>query len=208
MTGSPRVVLVLAMLGLFSAAQAETVYVAERLRIGLRAEASETGVTVKTVESGVPLEELERLDRFVHVRDPQGAEGWIEARYLTPELPARLQLVKLQEDLARSRSQTAEAQAQLKKAQAAAAEQAATIKTLEQEAADKPAILPTATPVLVPPPPVAAPPVGKTSKDTGFIFSYLWLGISFAMLGIGFAAGVKWLRESIRKRSGGMYLRI
>lgn len=208
MTGSPRVVMVLAMLGLFSAAQAETVYVAERLRIGLRTEASETGAAIKTVESGVPLEELERLDRFVHVRDPQGAEGWIEARYLTPELPARLQLVKLQEDLAKSRSQTAEAQAQLKKAQAAAAEQAATIKALEQEAADKPATLPTATPVQVPPPPVTAPPVGKTSKDAGFIFSYLWLGISFAMLGIGFAAGVKWLRESIRKRSGGMYLRI
>jgi hypothetical protein len=118
-----------------------------------------------------------------------------------------LQLNKLQEDLAKSRSLTAEAQAQLKKAQAAAAEQAATIKSLEQEVADKPTMSPPATPVLVPPP-VVTPPVGKTSKDAGFIFSYLWLGISFAMLGIGFAAGVKWLRESIRKRSGGMYLRI
>ena len=68
-------------------------------------------------------------------------------------------------------------------------------------------MLPTATPVPVLPP-AAAPPVGKTSKDAGFSFSYLWLGISFAMLGIGFVAGVKWLRESIRKRSGGMYLRI
>ena len=101
----------------------------------------------------------------------------------------------------------AEVQAQLKKSQATAAEQAERIKTLEKEAADKAAMPPAATPVPVPPP-VVAPPVGKTSKDTGFISSYLWLGISFAMLGIGFAAGVKWLRESIRKRSGGMYLRI
>jgi hypothetical protein len=28
------------------------------------------------------------------------------------------------------------------------------------------------------------------------------------MLVIGFDAGVRWLRESIRKRSGGMYLRV
>lgn len=207
MTGSYRTLLVLAMLGIFTSARAETLYVAERMRIGLRAEATETGTVVKTVETGTPLEAIERVENFVHVRDPQGTVGWAEARYLTPDAPARLQLVKLQEELARSRSQTAEAQAQLKKAQAAAAEQAATIKALEQEVADKPATPPAATPVPVPPP-AAAPPVGKTSKDAGFIFSYLWLGISFAMLGIGFAAGVKWLRESIRKRSGGMYLRI
>ncbi|WP_372522908.1 TIGR04211 family SH3 domain-containing protein [Sulfuricaulis sp.] len=207
MTGSHRTLLVLAMLGIFTSARAETLYVAERMRIGLRTEATETGAVVKTVETGTPLEAIERVENFVHVRDPQGTVGWAEARYLTPDAPARLQMVKLQEDLARSRSQTAEAQAQLKKAQAAAAEQAATIKALEQEAADKPAMPPAASPVPAPPP-VVAPPVGKTSKDAGFSVSYLWLGISFAMLGIGFAAGVKWLRESIRKRSGGMYLRI
>jgi hypothetical protein len=203
MTGSHRTLLVLAMLGIFTSARAETLYVAERMRIGLRAEATETGAVVKTVETGVPLEAIERVENFVHVRDPQGTVGWAEARYLTPDAPARLQLVKLQEDLARSRSQTVEAQAQLKKAQATAAEQAARIKALEQEAADKPVMPPPATPA-----PVAPPPVGKSSKDDGFSFSYLWLGFSFAMLGIGFAAGVKWLRESIRKRSGGMYLRI
>ena len=207
MTGSHRTLLVLAMLGIFTSARAETLYVAERMRIGLRAEATETGAVVKTVETGTPLDAIERVENFVHVRDPQGTVGWAEARYLTPDAPARLQLVKLQEDLARSRSQTAEAQAQLKKAQAAAAEQAEKIKALEQEAADKPVMPPAVTPMPVPPP-VAAPPVGKLSKDAGFSFSYLWLGISFAMLGIGFAAGVKWLRESIRKRSGGMYLRI
>ena len=203
MTGSHRALLVLAMLGIFTSARAETLYVAERMRIGLRAEATETGAVVKSIETGTPLEMIERAENFVQVRDPQGTVGWAEARYLTPDAPARLQLVKLQEDLARSRSQTVEAQAQLKKAQATAAEQAARIKALEQEAADKPVMPPPATPA-----PVAPPPVGKSSKDAGFSFSYLWLGFSFAMLGIGFAAGVKWLRESIRKRSGGMYLRI
>ena len=203
MTGSLRVIAVLALLAIFSAAQAETVYVADRIRIGLRADMDETSAVVKTVETGAALEVLERLEKLVRVRDPQGTEGWIEARNLSPEPPARLQLAKLQEELAKSRAQTTEAQAQLKKAQSALAEQAEKIKEMEKNAADKPAAAP------VPPAAVKAPPpVTPPAANTGFGFSYLWLGISFAMLGIGFAAGVRWLRESIRKRSGGMYLRV
>ena len=190
----------LLMLGVFSAAQAETVYVAERIRIGLRAEVVETSGVVKTVETGTPLEVIERFDKLARVRDPQGTEGWIEARYLSAEPPARLQLTMLQEDLAKSRKQAAEAQAQLKKAQSALAEQAEKIKVLEKNATDRPAPAPVAI--------KTPPPVTPAAANTGFGFSYLWLGISFAMLGIGFAAGVRWLRESIRKRSGGMYLRV
>jgi len=193
----------LLMLGVFSVAQAETVYVAERIRIGLRAEVVETSAVVKTVETGTPLEVIERFDKLARVRDPQGTEGWIEARYLTPDPPARLQFTKLQEDLAKSRTQAAEAQAQLKKAQSTLAEQAEKIKELEKNVADKPAPAPVAPAAIK-----AAPPVTPSAANTGSGFSYLWLGISFAMLGIGFAAGVRWLRESIRKRSGGMYLRV
>ena len=197
---SLRAIAMLVMLGIFSATQAETVYVTERLRIGLRAEVAETSAVVKTVETGMSLEVVERLDKFARVRDPQGTEGWIETRYLTPDPPVRLPFAKLQEELAKSRAQTTEAQARLTEAQSALAEQTEKIKELEKNAADKP------TPATL----VAATvePIEPRAADTGFSFSYLWLGISFAMLGVGFAAGVQWLRESIRKRSGGMYLRI
>jgi hypothetical protein len=52
--------------------------------------------------------------------------------------------------------------------------------------------------------------VGATERFYTFLKSlhFLWLGISFAMLIIGFAAGVIWLREVNRKKLGGMYLRI
>ena len=206
MTKNLRVVLILTLGGIVSAVQAETVYVAERIRIGMRAEVVETSAVVKTIETGVPLEVVERFDRFVHVRDPQGIEGWLEARFLTPDPPTRLQLANLQEELTKNRGPTAETLAQLKKAQVTVAEQALKIKALEKEVADKSSVPTAAAPT--PAAPASAPPVGKISKDAGFGFGYLWLVISFAMLGIGFAAGVKWLRESIRKRSGGMYLRI
>lgn len=202
MTGSRHAIAILLMLGAVTAARAETVYVAERLRIGLRAEVVETSPVVKTVETGTPLEVIEHFDKLTRVRDPQGTEGWIEARYLSPDPPARLQLTKLQADLAKSRAQAVEAQAQLKKTQAAVAEQAEKIRQLEQQLADRPPAA--AAPVA----PRTPPPVIPAAANTGSGFSYLWLGISFAMLGIGFAAGVRWLRESIRKRSGGMYLRV
>lgn len=190
----------MALLGAVPAG-AETLYVAERLRLGLHAEPTDESAVVKTVETGVPLEVVERRENYVQVREPQGAVGWIEGRLLTPDPPARPQLARLQEELSRSRAQTAEAQAQLKKAQAALAEQGLKAKD-PAKTADDPAASNTA--------PVAAkaPPVKPGATDNGARFSYLWLGISFAMLGIGFAAGVRWLRESIRKRSGGMYLRV
>jgi len=39
-------------------------------------------------------------------------------------------------------------------------------------------------------------------------FDYGWPALSFAMLMVGFAAGVVWLRERNRKKLGGRYLRI
>ncbi|HEU5338103.1 MAG TPA: TIGR04211 family SH3 domain-containing protein [Sulfuricaulis sp.] len=204
MTGSQQVVMGLGLLSVVFAAQAETVYIAERIRIGLRAEIPEASAVVKTVETGTPLEIIERFDKLTRVRDPQGAEGWIETRYLSSEPPVRLKNARLQDELASSRSQVNDAQAQLKKAQATIAEQAVKIKELEKNLAEKPA----PAPPPVAPVAVKAPPIKSTTTDTGFRFSYLWLGISFAMLGIGFAAGIRWLRESIRKRSGGMYLRV
>ncbi len=202
------VLAVLAMLAVSSVARAETLYVAERMLVALRAEASDTGPTVKTVETGAPLDVLERQDRFVHVRDKQGTDGWIEARYLTTDPPARMQLAMLQQELARSRAQATDAQAQLKKAQAAVAEQSARITELEKNAAEKAAAPPPVAPAPTPAPVVAAKPEIRTAVEPVFQFSFVWLAVSFAMLGIGFAGGIFWLRESIRRRSGGMYLRV
>ena len=96
------------------AAAAETVYVIDRLQVGLRA--ARDGNVVKPLETGAVLEVLERDERFARVRDKQGTEGWLELRYLSAEPPARLQLVKLQDDLSKARVQLAEAQTQLKNA--------------------------------------------------------------------------------------------
>jgi len=247
---------------------AESAYIVDRLYAIMRTEAIETSPVAKTIESGTVVEVLQRTERFARVRDKQGAEGWVETRYLTAEPPMRVQLAKLQDeltkaraqvvetqaqlkktektlaaqtasmkdmsklapgapspsvsdaslraqlaklqdDLNKSRTQAADAETQLKKTEAALAEQTAKRKELEKTVANIPVAPAAAAPSpSVPAKGAPAPAVVPPSTATGFTFSFVWLGISFAMLGTGFAAGVAWLRESIRKRSGGMYLRV
>jgi hypothetical protein len=185
---------------------AETLYVTERLAVPVYATPAE-GPAVRTVEAGAALEVLERAERFARVRDRQGAEGWIDARYLVADAPARTQLPRANEELTRLRRELAEAQGKLRKAEAELGQQVAKGEALGKQLA---AAQTAATPASPPPAPEKPAPEQVPTGGTaaGFGFSLPWLLIAFAMLGVGFVAGVVWLRESIKKRSGGMYLRV
>jgi hypothetical protein len=180
-------------------AQAETGYISDKLSVGLQFAPGATGQPVKQLDAGTAVEVLERAGANVRVRDKAGAEGWIESRQLSTEPPARAQLARLQEDLGKARTQLAETQERLKKADAALAQEHARSGELQKslnEAKTAP-----------PPAPASPAPVVEESTDD-WRTVLLWLGVSFAMLGLGFVIGVVWLRESIRRRSGGMYLRV
>jgi SH3 domain protein len=184
------------------AARAETVYVSDRLVVALRAAAADTAAVVKALEVGTPLEVLERAGNFARVRDRQGTEGWAETRHLAAEPPARAQLARVNEELARLRAQLGERDAELKKTQALLAQESAKLKEL--------AARPAAAAAEADKPADAAPPA-PTAGDSGAGGGndlLVWLGACFAMLVVGFGAGILWLRESIRRRSGGMYLRV
>lgn len=170
------------------AAHAETLYVSDKLWVNLRATADKDAPATKPVASGTALEVLERSDTHMRVREPDGGEGWIEARLLAAEPPARAQLAAVKMQLRETKT-----------ALAKAAEELAQLKAAPPRAAPEPPAPP--TPVEAPTPPSAEP------EDPPLPL-YLWLLISFAMLGVGFFAGIWWLRETYRKRLGGMHLRI
>lgn len=176
---------------------AETVYVTERLPTVLRQAFTEGSPAVKTIEGGAQLEVLERVERFVRVRDTQGAEGWIEARWLANAPPARPQLERAQAELTKVRSELAAAQArvgQLEGRLSQEAERGAELAQAAEQARSEAARA------------AALPAPAPTADDDDFAWG--WLVLAFAMLWIGFGAGVVWLRERHRKRLGGMYLRI
>lgn len=193
----------MALLLLSGSAMAETAYVSDRLSVPLRWAQGEAAPLVKQLEAGTPLEVLERAGAFVRVKDKQGAEGWLEARQVSSDAPARGQLARASDEIKQLRTQLASADAELKKARAALAEESAKIKTLETRMA-APAPLPAAT---APTASISAPPGGSAAAaQAGGTWG--WVLGGFAMLGIGFVAGMLWLRESIKRRSGGMYIKV
>jgi hypothetical protein len=139
------------------------------------------------------------------VKDKQGTEGWIETRYLVAELPAREMLAKLQADLQKSKTQVKELEAQLKKSEEQLNEEAGKSKELSGKLASREQQLAAAVPPASVPKPV---PAVEPAGPPGGLNPWVGALIGFAMLGVGFGVGVLWLKESIRKRSGGMYLRV
>ncbi len=180
-------VLALAFVALTGTAWAETAYITDQIYVSLRPGQNNDDPPIKTVRSGTALEVLQRANGFVQVRDASGVEGWVADRYLTSDPPAKLKLDALNKQVDDLRQQLAQAQVGQKQAEAAAAGAKA---ELTQQ-----------------PPQPAAPPPAASSPGIEF-FSLIWLAVAFAMLVIGFVAGVIWLREVNRKKLGGMHLRI
>lgn len=114
---------------------------------------------------------------------------------------------KIQAELAGTRAQLNKVQAELKQkdeeaaaaiaARDVAVKEAATLREAAARGAARRATAP--TPMEPPKPPESATAGG---------FSFLWIGIAFAMLVAGFIGGIVWVKESIRRRMGGLHLRI
>ena len=84
------------VLGLLLACSAQAAHVTDKLLAGFYAEAGTDALPLRALPSGTPLEVLERGDNFIRVRLSDGAEGWIEAQYVSEEKPARAMLVEAQ----------------------------------------------------------------------------------------------------------------
>lgn len=193
----------------------ETVYVTDQVTVAIRADVTPGSPVVKTVTTGTALEVLEQDAELARVRDAQGAEGWVERSALSPHPPAGAQVKALRAELERTRAQLVQVQTQLDKSRAAASTAPAT-EQLQAELAATSAQLARAQAEIKSNEQAAASRQSKASAagvseaagsgETGF--GWLWPAIAFAMLVLGFIGGVVWVRESIRRRMGGLYLRI
>lgn len=196
-----------------SFAQAETAYITDRLFVSIRDGQGKEFPAVKSVAAGTELEVLQRLGGFALVREPGGAEGWIAERYLVDTAPGKAKL-----DITRTKLKLANNELTTLKQQLAASS-----KTAREEKARASALTQKLESMRISPQEnaessgnrartevsgVVEGPARVASMQPGFYFSWLWFLIAFAMLIIGFIAGVIWLRELNRKKMGGMYLRI
>ncbi len=188
------------------ASSAETLYVSDRLVIGLRSDITDNATIVRSVETGTVLEVLERHGTRARVRSADGVEGWVEERYLSAQPPIRARVAELEGEIKRLRAAAARAPAKddtaakLAQLETALAATHAELTQAKSDAGQARQALAAAQRDAAARPPAPAPEPGLSPA--------LWLLIGFAMLGVGFIAGMIWVRESIRRRMGGMYLRI
>ena len=89
------VLLLTASLGGISVSYAETLYVTDRILLGMHTEASEDSPLLDSVPSGTAVQVLESAGTFKRVRLPNGKTGWVSSGYLVADKPASAQLDQL-----------------------------------------------------------------------------------------------------------------
>ncbi len=79
---------------------AQTMYITDKLQIGLHAEKTLHSPIVSVIPSGTRLELIKREDDLSYVRDPSGIGGWIDNSYLSENTLASEQLLAAQARIA------------------------------------------------------------------------------------------------------------
>lgn len=85
----------ISILLLVSVATAKTQYVIDRIEITLRTGPSMGNRVIKMIPSGRSLEVLSTSGDWAEVKLPNGDQGWVMARYLSPEVPKSEQFERL-----------------------------------------------------------------------------------------------------------------
>ena len=110
------------------AAQAETVYITDNLRLGLHKLADTSDRPFRTLESGTELEVLERSRNYARVRVTDGTVGYVKSAYLVTDKPARLIVQQTLDENARLAAELAQVKEEL-------ADPLAQIRSLEERLA-------------------------------------------------------------------------
>lgn len=208
--------LVLAM----GVANAETAFVDDTLRIGVRAEPSSRVSSLTIIGSGTAVEVLEKKAGYTRVRTPSGQQGWVKSAYLTSQRPLRLNIDEAQKKIAGLEKDLAQARGATKNNDPVSAVGTANSpigsndeglrKTLAELERDKARLIQQVRDARARS--AAAPPmpnrfIGWIDSKTGDANPNLvLLGVISVMLTVGFMLGMGWHRRKVSRRLGGISL--
>ena len=77
--------------------QAETAYVTDTLRVGIRPAPDNQTAPIGVVKTGMQFKVLETIDGFVRIKTDSDLEGWIRDSYVVKDPPAMIKLEALQQ---------------------------------------------------------------------------------------------------------------
>ena len=187
---------------------AETLFVGDTLRVGIRSEPSKSVPSISVIKTGASVEVLERKNSYVKVRTQSGVEGWVKSAYLTRKTPANKKLQAAndkiksleQELIALQKSSGEESSKTQQKLQT----------TIQQLQTEKNSMLKElnelkTTPVESSSNNEAKPNLAEFNlTNINKELMYIILGAIFAILVLGFMVGVSWYKQQVTKRLGGL----
>ncbi len=189
--------LFLAALLLPATSLAETLYVGDKLRVGVRANPSSKAPALTIISSGTAVEVLQRKQHFLKVRTPNGTIGWVKSAYFSSQKPARLQLREIEAQLQQREHELRSLQAQYQDKQRqleqlsqrlASAEETNRLLQRQQQGATSTSVTP-----------ATAQALDKNALGIA--------GASMAgVLALGFVLGIWWHRRAVARRLGGITL--
>ncbi len=170
-------------------ALAETMYISDNLRVGVRPEPDSRQPPVNVVTTGQRLEVLERRDGFLRIRTAEGVEGWIKEVYAVAEQPAAQRLRALEKTHAELVAEKEKLDAALRDAVATNDAYAAEIKRLKEENLELH---------------LQVVKARETDADprSDTVSPLLYAGVGLAFVGL-FGLGMLWQRYRMSRRFGG-----
>jgi hypothetical protein len=187
------------------AAQAQTLYVTDKLQAVVYAQPSLEGNQVRILESGDAVELVSREGDNAHIRLDDGSEGWIASSYLVVDIPATRQLPALTAENERLRASArtdAAASSELKTLQDRNAQLQAELGAAQR---DLDALQPkAAAPAAVrPDDEIPVDTVRPANRSRWFSILAMVAGAA-AALALGFWWGYSTLERRVRRKYGGL----
>ena len=178
-------------LSLSTIAFAETVYVDDSLRVGVRPEPDNNYSPVSVVVSGMILEVLERKGDFMRIRTPSGVEGWVSNSYVTKTKPSQVIAEELREQEKLLHENINELKSRIESLSQSEKLLRIKVSNLEQENTGLKDRLVEDTRI-----------AGLLSGST----TPWWVNLLFLILLfiVAFSGGIAWYRRSLAKKLGGL----
>jgi uncharacterized protein YgiM (DUF1202 family) len=175
-----------------SASAAETLYVHDQLRLGVRPAPNSSEKSIASVTTGDALTVLGEQENFINIRTEKGVEGWVSKGYLSAEPPARNQLQSLQQEYEVLLQQQQALQLKFDESQQQGGKSAGALAQLQQENASLQEQL-----------------ASYTDTTTSFYEQYRWL-LLLVVLALCFIAGlivgIRWKARQVAERIGGLQI--
>jgi hypothetical protein len=185
-----------------AAAQAEQLYIIDKLVVGVYPQAESEEGKLANLETGDAVEELERADKHIRVRLSDGTEGWVKANYLTAQPPAIVRLKELQASGATPAApspQLTQELTQLKEQNAALLKETEALKQANRSIETAPAPTPVQS---------VATPAPELSRDQFYgapepsLPLWMWIAAILATGGVGFLVGYQSFARRLRNKYG------